>query len=64
MLNNLLMGAAALLALSGCGSTSSTDTPANETSKGNKSEVKQAEAGVSDYLDGLTDANKGSKKIK
>lgn len=64
MLNNLLMGAAALLALSGCGSTSSTDTPANETSKGNKSEVKQAEAGVSDYLDGLTDANKGSKKGK
>lgn len=64
MLNNLLMGVAAVLALSGCGSTSSDNATTKSTVKENQPPAQQVTASDDTYLDGLTDANKGSKKGK
>lgn len=64
MLNNLLMGVAAVLALSGCDSSGSDTT----TKKDKVEEVKpagQSEVGaVEDYLNGITEANSGNQKGK
>lgn len=58
------MGVAAILALSGCGSTSGDNPPAKETVSDSQPQAQQAASGDATYLDGLTDANKGSKKGK
>ena len=64
MLNNLLMGVAAILALSGCGSTSSDNATTKSTVKESTPPAQQVTAVDDNYLNGLTDANKGSKKGK
>jgi peroxiredoxin len=58
------MGVAAVLALSGCGSTSSDNATTKSTVKENQPPAQQVTASDDTYLDGLTDANKGSKKGK
>jgi len=58
------MGVAAVLALSGCGSTSSDNTTTKDTVKESQPQGKQVTTSDDTYLDGLTDANKGSKKGK
>jgi len=64
MLNNLLLGVAAVLALSGCGSTSSDNTTTKDTVKESQPPAQQVTTSDDTYLNGLTDANKGSKKGK